>query len=195
MSAILPLSAPLSGCWPPPRKRGRKVGICGQAPSDYPEFAEFLVGKRHRLHFPPTPDSVIQVKRYICRPRKLYSPWVMCKPWCGWVGLRMQVPGLMAVLSIPVCIIFQTPPWRFIKMGGMLCFESMNLPKNCATKWMVNWLARPFTGSKKGGFNAHRPASSSKTTGRIAQLTGILSTKPCPGSAVELCPVGKPYRF
>jgi hypothetical protein len=23
---------------------GRKVGICGQAPSDYPEFAEFLVG-------------------------------------------------------------------------------------------------------------------------------------------------------
>ena len=22
---------------------GRKVGICGQAPSDYPEFAEFLV--------------------------------------------------------------------------------------------------------------------------------------------------------
>jgi pyruvate,water dikinase len=25
-------------------RRGRKVGICGQAPSDYPEFAEFLVG-------------------------------------------------------------------------------------------------------------------------------------------------------
>jgi len=23
--------------------KGRKVGICGQAPSDYPEFAEFLV--------------------------------------------------------------------------------------------------------------------------------------------------------
>jgi pyruvate,water dikinase len=22
---------------------GRKIGICGQAPSDYPEFAEFLV--------------------------------------------------------------------------------------------------------------------------------------------------------
>lgn len=25
------------------RKRGRKIGICGQAPSDYPEFADFLV--------------------------------------------------------------------------------------------------------------------------------------------------------
>ncbi len=25
------------------RSKGRKIGICGQAPSDYPEFAEFLV--------------------------------------------------------------------------------------------------------------------------------------------------------
>lgn len=25
------------------KKNGRKIGICGQAPSDYPEFAEFLV--------------------------------------------------------------------------------------------------------------------------------------------------------
>jgi pyruvate, water dikinase len=24
-------------------KKGRQVGICGQAPSDYPEFAEYLV--------------------------------------------------------------------------------------------------------------------------------------------------------
>jgi pyruvate,water dikinase len=27
------------------RERGRKIGICGQAPSDYPEFARFLVQK------------------------------------------------------------------------------------------------------------------------------------------------------
>ena len=27
------------------KQRGRKVGICGQAPSDYPEFARFLVAQ------------------------------------------------------------------------------------------------------------------------------------------------------
>jgi pyruvate, water dikinase len=27
------------------RKRGCKIGICGQAPSDYPEFVQFLVGE------------------------------------------------------------------------------------------------------------------------------------------------------
>ena len=27
------------------RKHGRKIGICGQGPSDYPEFAAFLVGE------------------------------------------------------------------------------------------------------------------------------------------------------
>ena len=25
------------------RAKGRKIGICGQAPGDYPEFAQFLV--------------------------------------------------------------------------------------------------------------------------------------------------------
>jgi pyruvate,water dikinase len=25
------------------KAKGRKIGICGQAPSDYPEFAKFLV--------------------------------------------------------------------------------------------------------------------------------------------------------
>jgi len=25
------------------KANGRKIGICGQAPSDYPEFAQFLV--------------------------------------------------------------------------------------------------------------------------------------------------------
>jgi pyruvate,water dikinase len=27
------------------RARGRKIGICGQAPSDYPEFVDFLVAQ------------------------------------------------------------------------------------------------------------------------------------------------------
>jgi pyruvate, water dikinase len=45
-------------------RAGRKVGICGQAPSDYPDFAAFLV----RLGIDSislNPDSVIQVKRRI----------------------------------------------------------------------------------------------------------------------------------
>ncbi len=43
---------------------GRKVGICGQAPSDYPEFAEFLVENGIDT-MSLNPDSVIQVKRHI----------------------------------------------------------------------------------------------------------------------------------
>jgi pyruvate,water dikinase len=42
----------------------RKVGICGQAPSDYPEFAEFLVrAKIDSISL--NPDSVIQVKQRV----------------------------------------------------------------------------------------------------------------------------------
>ena len=28
------------------RRVGKPIGICGQAPSDYPEFAEWLVGEQ-----------------------------------------------------------------------------------------------------------------------------------------------------
>ena len=31
------------------RRAGKPIGICGQAPSDYPELAAWLVGPRHRL--------------------------------------------------------------------------------------------------------------------------------------------------
>jgi pyruvate,water dikinase len=43
---------------------GRKVGICGQAPSDYPGFAEFLV-ECGIDSISLNPDSVIQVKRRV----------------------------------------------------------------------------------------------------------------------------------
>ncbi|MEO6002677.1 MAG: phosphoenolpyruvate synthase [Opitutus sp.] len=46
------------------RARGRKIGICGQAPSDYPEFAEFLV--EHGIDsISLNPDTVLKTTRAI----------------------------------------------------------------------------------------------------------------------------------
>jgi len=41
------------------KQKGRKIGICGQAPSDYPEFAEFLV-KEGIDSISLNPDSIIR---------------------------------------------------------------------------------------------------------------------------------------
>lgn len=46
------------------RKKGRKIGICGQAPSDYPEFAEFLV-KEGIDSISLNPDSVIKTMLHL----------------------------------------------------------------------------------------------------------------------------------
>ncbi|MGQ0542208.1 MAG: phosphoenolpyruvate synthase [Blastocatellia bacterium] len=45
-------------------RAGKKIGICGQAPSDYPEFAEFLV-KRGINSISLNPDTVIQTTHHI----------------------------------------------------------------------------------------------------------------------------------
>ena len=45
-------------------KAGAKVGLCGQAPSDHPEFAEFLVACGIDS-ISVTPDSFIAVKRKV----------------------------------------------------------------------------------------------------------------------------------
>ena len=44
--------------------KNRKVGICGQAPSDYPDFAEFLV-REGIDSISLNPDSVLRVKRRV----------------------------------------------------------------------------------------------------------------------------------
>ncbi|KAJ5379692.1 uncharacterized protein N7496_002120 [Penicillium cataractarum] len=46
------------------RKTGRKIGICGQAPSDHPEFAKFLV-KAGINSISVSPDSFVAVKRHV----------------------------------------------------------------------------------------------------------------------------------
>jgi len=41
------------------RKSGKKIGLCGQAPSDYPEFARFLVAEGiDSISF--TPDALLR---------------------------------------------------------------------------------------------------------------------------------------
>lgn len=49
---------------------GAKVGICGQAPSDYPEFAEFLV-EEGIDSISLNPDSVIRVIRHVAKVEEL----------------------------------------------------------------------------------------------------------------------------
>lgn len=45
-------------------RNGKKIGICGQAPSDYPEFAEFLVEKGINS-ISLNPDTVIETTHHI----------------------------------------------------------------------------------------------------------------------------------
>lgn len=46
------------------KKRGIKIGLCGQAPSDYPEFAEFLV-ENGIDSMSLNPDSVLKTKLHL----------------------------------------------------------------------------------------------------------------------------------
>jgi pyruvate,water dikinase len=58
------------------KKNGRKIGICGQAPSDYPEFAEFLVRCGiDSISLNPdtvikTTDRILQVEKDLGIPRR-----------------------------------------------------------------------------------------------------------------------------
>jgi pyruvate,water dikinase len=51
------------------RKAGAKVGLCGQAPSDHPAFAEFLV-RCGIDSISVTPDSFLAVKRHVAQAEK-----------------------------------------------------------------------------------------------------------------------------
>jgi pyruvate,water dikinase len=46
------------------QRAGKKIGICGQAPSDYPEFARFLV-ERGISSISLNPDTVIETTQTI----------------------------------------------------------------------------------------------------------------------------------
>lgn len=54
-------------------RAGRKIGLCGQAPSDHPEFAEFLVACGIDS-ISVSPDSFMAVKRHLAAAEKTASP-------------------------------------------------------------------------------------------------------------------------
>ena len=51
------------------KKYGRKIGICGQAPSDYPEFAEFLV-ENGIDSISLNPDSVVKMMKIVAEEER-----------------------------------------------------------------------------------------------------------------------------
>lgn len=53
-------------------RNGKKIGICGQAPSDYPEFAEFLVQKGINS-ISLNPDTVLQTTAHILETERSLS--------------------------------------------------------------------------------------------------------------------------
>ena len=54
------------------RAKGKYIGICGQAPSDYPEFAEFLVSQKIES-MSLNPDSIIKTKILVSKKEKQVS--------------------------------------------------------------------------------------------------------------------------
>jgi pyruvate,water dikinase len=55
------------------RQAGRKVGICGQAPSDFPDFAEFLV-EQGIDSISLTPDSLLRTSERVAAAEKRPRP-------------------------------------------------------------------------------------------------------------------------
>ena len=73
-------------------KRGRKIGICGQAPSDYPEFAAFLV-QAGIDSISLNPDTVLKTKKRIAEMER-----AMGLSWRDWRRPVLVVAGLLVLL-------------------------------------------------------------------------------------------------
>ena len=51
------------------KEKGRKIGICGQAPSDFPDFADFLVECRIDS-MSLIPDTAIKTRLAVAKKEK-----------------------------------------------------------------------------------------------------------------------------
>jgi pyruvate,water dikinase len=78
-------------------RAGKKIGICGQAPSDYPEFARFLVEKGiHSMSL--NPDTVIQTTQLILEAESATPPLdlsVLAKNGDGHRKTDLDKPSVM----------------------------------------------------------------------------------------------------
>ena len=52
------------------KKYGKKIGICGQAPSDFPDFVEFLVEKGIDA-ISLNPDAIVKTKNLVAEKEKI----------------------------------------------------------------------------------------------------------------------------
>jgi phosphoenolpyruvate synthase/pyruvate phosphate dikinase len=65
----------ISGLIKVAKSKGVKVGICGQGPSDFPDFAAFLVGEGIDS-ISITPDSVLKTIQTLARQEKTAAVFV-----------------------------------------------------------------------------------------------------------------------
>jgi pyruvate,water dikinase len=77
------------------RRTGTKVGVCGQAPSDYPDFAEFLV-EIGIDSISLNPDSIIEVKRRIAEVEERIGSEIPVEP----INVLDCPDGMVGVLFI-----------------------------------------------------------------------------------------------
>ncbi|MBT3817319.1 MAG: phosphoenolpyruvate synthase, partial [Candidatus Magasanikbacteria bacterium] len=80
-------------------KHKKKIGICGQAPSDYPKFAEFLV-REGIDSISLNPDTVVETKKRVAALEKTLGRKgnKTHKPFLGLVvALGMMAAGIMAL--------------------------------------------------------------------------------------------------
>ena len=61
------------------QEKGRKIGICGQAPSDYPEFAQFLV-EEGIDSISLNPETVMKTTLAILEKESVPAPVASVKP-------------------------------------------------------------------------------------------------------------------
>jgi pyruvate,water dikinase len=74
------------------RARGRKIGICGQAPSDYPEFARFLV-KQGIDSISLNPDAVVRGRETIAAAERDTGAGALAPTPAGCLHSTPSSPG------------------------------------------------------------------------------------------------------